>query len=158
MIGMFDCCGKRHDGAPEVLRAATRLRFAPGARQRVPCLGSQALLCVPFLCRFPPLALTHPPHAHERGRTPSRAHRKRRCDTLHATRGLSAAWVSRKSARPCTRRCGPRDSPALHRAGIVFASDGTGGLIVKGFVPKSTAAQCGRILEGDLLVQVCARL
>ena len=49
-----------------------------------------------------------------------------------------------------------RDSPALHRAGIVFASDGTGGLIVKGFVPKSTAAQCGRILEGDLLVQVRA--
>jgi hypothetical protein len=38
----------------------------------------------------------------------------------------------------------------------VFASDGTGGLIVKGFVPKSTAAQCGRILEGDLLVQVRA--
>ena len=101
MIGMFDCCGKRHDGAPEVLRAATRLRFAPGARQRVPCLGSQALLCVPFLCRFPPLALTHPPHALERGRTPSRAHRKRRCDTLHATRGLSAAWVSKKSARRC---------------------------------------------------------
>ena len=146
MIGMFDCCGKRHDGAPEVICAATPLCFAPGARQRI------------VLCCSPPLALTHPPHAHERGRTPSRAHRKRRCDTLHATRGLSAAWVSRKSARPCTRRCGPRDSPALHRAGIVFASDGTGGLIVKGFVPRSTAAQCGRILEGDLLVQVCARL
>ena len=90
MIGMFDCCGKRHDGAPEVIRAATTLGFAPGARQRI------------VLCCSPPLALTHPPHAHERGRTPSRAHRKRRCDTLHATRGLSAAWVSKKSARHCS--------------------------------------------------------
>ena len=89
MIGMFDCCGKRHDGAPEVICAATPLCFAPGARQRI------------VLCCSPPLALTHPPHAHERGRTPSRAHRKRRCDTLHATRGLSAAWVSKKSARRC---------------------------------------------------------
>ena len=37
--------------------------------------------------------------------------------------------------------------------GIVFASDGQGGLLVKGFVPRSTA-QNGVIQEGDLLLQV----
>jgi C-terminal processing protease CtpA/Prc len=38
--------------------------------------------------------------------------------------------------------------------GIVFASDGSGGLFVKGFVPRSTAAKSGLIQEFDLLVRV----
>ena len=38
--------------------------------------------------------------------------------------------------------------------GIVFASDGSGGLVVKGFVPRSTAAKSGLIQEHDLLVRV----
>ena len=38
--------------------------------------------------------------------------------------------------------------------GIVFASDGSGGLFVKGFVPRSTAAKSRLIKELDLLVRV----
>eukprot|EP00802_Teleaulax_amphioxeia_P028281 Tamp_29918.p1 GENE.Tamp_29918~~Tamp_29918.p1 ORF type:complete len:173 (-),score=20.40 Tamp_29918:16-534(-) len=48
----------------------------------------------------------------------------------------------------------PRDQGPKCGVGIVFASDGTGGLVVKGFVPRSTAAQSGKVLAGDLLVQV----
>lgn len=48
---------------------------------------------------------------------------------------------------------GPEDSPKCG-VGIVFASDGSGGLVVKGFVPRSTAAKSGLIQEHDLLVRV----
>mmetsp|Transcript_55220 Transcript_55220/g.145739 ORF Transcript_55220/g.145739 Transcript_55220/m.145739 type:complete len:198 (-) Transcript_55220:100-693(-) len=48
----------------------------------------------------------------------------------------------------------PQDESPKCGVGIVFASDGSGGLIVKGFVPKSTAAKSGQILENDLLVRV----
>jgi len=36
----------------------------------------------------------------------------------------------------------------------VFCSNGQGGLVVKGFVPNSAAANSGQILEGDLLIRV----
>lgn len=56
----------------------------------------------------------------------------------------SPAHSSTFLLRPCFLQCG---------VGIVFASDGQGGLLVKGFVPRSTA-QNGVIQEGDLLLQV----
>mmetsp|Transcript_45599 Transcript_45599/g.95583 ORF Transcript_45599/g.95583 Transcript_45599/m.95583 type:complete len:197 (-) Transcript_45599:366-956(-) len=48
---------------------------------------------------------------------------------------------------------GAEESPKCG-VGIVFASDGSGGLFVKGFVPRSTAAKSGLIQEFDLLVRV----
>jgi hypothetical protein len=59
----------------------------------------------------------------------------------------SVAAISRQNLNTCFSifQCG---------VGIVFASDGSGGLFVKGFVPRSTAAKSGKIQELDLLVKV----
>jgi len=67
--------------------------------------------------------------------------------------GRNGAQTQMES-RPPPQATSSRDADAPKcGVGIVFASDGQGGLLVKGFVPRSTA-QNGVIQEGDLLLQV----
>ena len=88
------------------------------------------------------------------------------CDneSVHTVHTHNTACLSHENAhcthslvQRSTMHYTPRDQGPKCGVGIVFASDGTGGLVVKGFVSRSTAAQSGQILEGDLLVQVCVR-
>jgi len=73
--------------------------------------------------------------------------------------GLFDCCAGRNGAQMQMERSGQPQRPQSEQdypkcgVGIVFASDGQGGLLVKGFVPRSTA-QNGVIQEGDLLLQV----
>jgi hypothetical protein len=143
MISMFDCCGKRHDGHSQQVSYLVPVHLPLPSRLVVACRLPTGGLQGQCRSLFPAGAVVR-----RRGflRVPPRGRplpaglrlrsRYKRAETGGAPRAprVSHAWsvhLKSSSRQRTTLHYTPRDQGPKCGVGIVFASDGTGGLVVK---------------------------